>query len=297
MTDPDTKQVDMGTRWYQAGLGRFTARDVLFGELTSPMTLNQHVYGGPNPISMWDPTGMYQDDAGGGGPCQGVTCYTDYSDTGSCGGCGSGSSSSGAASAQRRPEQPRPDPPRIPPTAIARDSAVGLATRALEYGTALDREAHHIWDKIGRGFVEGRAIQTWDAVAFARHGSTAARVSRFGGSILRGAARAAPWANAVWDTVSDLRSDAPPSGVISRNALAFGAALTVEKAGLAACANLAATGGGAAICAGFVTVGAAFTYGMVRAGVDPEDMAYLVDQANPYGRSEGWADFLVSPFG
>jgi RHS repeat-associated protein len=60
MTDPDTKQVDMGTRWYQAGLGRFTARDVIFGELTSPITLNQHVYGGLNPITMWDPTGMGQ---------------------------------------------------------------------------------------------------------------------------------------------------------------------------------------------------------------------------------------------
>jgi RHS repeat-associated protein len=74
MTDADSKQVDMGTRWYQAGLGRFTARDVLFGELTSPMTLNQHVYGGLNPVTMWDPTGMYQDDGGGAGPCKGVTC-------------------------------------------------------------------------------------------------------------------------------------------------------------------------------------------------------------------------------
>jgi RHS repeat-associated protein len=60
ITDPDTKQVDMGTRWYAAGLGRFTSRDVLFGEPTSPMTLNQHVYGGLNPITMWDPTGMGQ---------------------------------------------------------------------------------------------------------------------------------------------------------------------------------------------------------------------------------------------
>jgi hypothetical protein len=50
----------MGTRWYAAGLGRFTARDVIFGELTSPMTLNQHVYGGLNPATMWDPTGMGQ---------------------------------------------------------------------------------------------------------------------------------------------------------------------------------------------------------------------------------------------
>jgi RHS repeat-associated protein len=58
MTDPDTKQVDMGTRWYAAGLGRFTARDVLFGKFSSPKSLNQHVYGGLNPITMWDPTGM-----------------------------------------------------------------------------------------------------------------------------------------------------------------------------------------------------------------------------------------------
>jgi RHS repeat-associated protein len=60
MTDPDTKQVDMGARWYAAGLGRFTTRDIIFGELASPMTLNQHVYGGLNPITMWDPTGMGQ---------------------------------------------------------------------------------------------------------------------------------------------------------------------------------------------------------------------------------------------
>jgi len=60
MTDPDTKQVDMGTRWYAAGLGRFTSRDELFGSLSSPATLNQHVYAGMNPITMWDPTGMGQ---------------------------------------------------------------------------------------------------------------------------------------------------------------------------------------------------------------------------------------------
>jgi RHS repeat-associated protein len=69
ITDPDTKQVDMGTRWYAAGLGRFTARDMIFGQEMSPMTLNMHVYGGLNPVTMWDPTGMYQDDGGGGDGC------------------------------------------------------------------------------------------------------------------------------------------------------------------------------------------------------------------------------------
>jgi RHS repeat-associated protein len=60
VTDPITKQVDMGTRWYAPGQGRFTSRDVLFGKLSSPMTLNQFAYAGENPITMWDPTGMGQ---------------------------------------------------------------------------------------------------------------------------------------------------------------------------------------------------------------------------------------------
>ena len=58
ITDAATKQVDMGTRWYAPGQGRFTSRDVLFGELSAPMTLNQFAYAGKNPITMWDPTGM-----------------------------------------------------------------------------------------------------------------------------------------------------------------------------------------------------------------------------------------------
>ena len=57
-TDTITKQVDMGTRWYAPGIGRFSSRDVVFGDPLSPMTLNQHVYGGMNPITMTDPTGM-----------------------------------------------------------------------------------------------------------------------------------------------------------------------------------------------------------------------------------------------
>ncbi len=56
--DPTTKQVDMGTRWYAPGHGRFTSRDVLFGEVASPMSLNQFAYGAMNPVTMWDPTGM-----------------------------------------------------------------------------------------------------------------------------------------------------------------------------------------------------------------------------------------------
>jgi RHS repeat-associated protein len=58
VTDPTTGQVDMGTRWYEPGLGRFSSRDGLFGDIGSPNTLNQFTYGGANPITMNDPTGM-----------------------------------------------------------------------------------------------------------------------------------------------------------------------------------------------------------------------------------------------
>ena len=58
ITDPTTKQVDMGTRWYAPGQGRFTSRDAMFGEIESPMSLNQFAYAAMNPVTMNDPTGM-----------------------------------------------------------------------------------------------------------------------------------------------------------------------------------------------------------------------------------------------
>jgi len=60
LTDPVTKQVDMGRRWYTPGMGRFSSRDVIFGEPSDPMTLNQFAYGRMNPATMYDPTGMGQ---------------------------------------------------------------------------------------------------------------------------------------------------------------------------------------------------------------------------------------------
>ncbi|MBI3647446.1 MAG: hypothetical protein HY240_01575, partial [Actinobacteria bacterium] len=57
-TDPSTSQVDMGTRWYEAGLGRFDSRDTLFGDPAAPGSLNQYAYGEANPVTMVDPTGM-----------------------------------------------------------------------------------------------------------------------------------------------------------------------------------------------------------------------------------------------
>jgi RHS repeat-associated protein len=58
LADSATGQVDMLTRYYQPTLGRFSSRDVLFGDPTAPSTLNQSVYGVVNPITYSDPTGM-----------------------------------------------------------------------------------------------------------------------------------------------------------------------------------------------------------------------------------------------
>jgi RHS repeat-associated protein len=56
-TDADTGFVDMTTRQYVPGLGRFTTRDVLTGSYSRPQTLNQHGYGQGNPIGRVDPMG------------------------------------------------------------------------------------------------------------------------------------------------------------------------------------------------------------------------------------------------
>ena len=47
-----TGQVDMGTRLYQPGLGRFTSRDSVFGDAKAPMSLNQFAYGLMNPVRL-----------------------------------------------------------------------------------------------------------------------------------------------------------------------------------------------------------------------------------------------------
>ena len=56
--------VDMTTRYYQAGLGRFSTGDVLFGEVSDPMSLNRFAYAGGSPVTNWDPLGLCHDGAG-----------------------------------------------------------------------------------------------------------------------------------------------------------------------------------------------------------------------------------------
>lgn len=65
-TDPDTSEVDTATRMYVPGLGRFSTRDSLFGELTRPLSLNQFGYSSANPITLSDPTGLMGGGLGAG---------------------------------------------------------------------------------------------------------------------------------------------------------------------------------------------------------------------------------------
>lgn len=58
ITDSSSALVDMTTRNYDPVLGRFITRDVVFGEPSSPLSLNQFAYGTGNPVTMLDPTGM-----------------------------------------------------------------------------------------------------------------------------------------------------------------------------------------------------------------------------------------------
>jgi RHS repeat-associated protein len=67
LTDPATGQVDMLTRMYEPGLGRFLTRDVLFGNPADPISLNQFGYGGASPVTYSDPTGMRIEHGGSGG--------------------------------------------------------------------------------------------------------------------------------------------------------------------------------------------------------------------------------------
>jgi RHS repeat-associated protein len=57
-TDAATGMVNMQHRLYVPGLGRFASQDTVFGQLASPASLNQFIYGEQNPVTMSDPTGM-----------------------------------------------------------------------------------------------------------------------------------------------------------------------------------------------------------------------------------------------
>ena len=68
--------VYLRARWYEPATGRFITRDPLLGDAASPATLNAFGYGGGNPLTMSDPSGMLVElDGSGRGDCEFVsTC-------------------------------------------------------------------------------------------------------------------------------------------------------------------------------------------------------------------------------
>lgn len=59
LTDPTSGLVWQGARWYSPELAIFTARDTVFGDLATPMSLNRFTYGFADPLRYFDPDGRY----------------------------------------------------------------------------------------------------------------------------------------------------------------------------------------------------------------------------------------------
>jgi RHS repeat-associated protein len=57
-TDPDTKQVNMGARWYDPNAGAFTARDTVDYTRGDSITANRYTYGNGDPMNFTDPDGQ-----------------------------------------------------------------------------------------------------------------------------------------------------------------------------------------------------------------------------------------------
>lgn len=58
-TDPTTKKVWMGARWYDPGTSTFLSRDATDGELQTPLSLNRYTYALGDPLGQWDPDGNW----------------------------------------------------------------------------------------------------------------------------------------------------------------------------------------------------------------------------------------------
>jgi RHS repeat-associated protein len=56
-TDPTTRRVLMGSRWYGADVATFISADTQFGRLRSPTSLNRYTYAYQDPLRYFDPTG------------------------------------------------------------------------------------------------------------------------------------------------------------------------------------------------------------------------------------------------
>lgn len=56
--DAATGQYSLRARYYQPGLGRFTARDQWAYDFQNPVEFNRYGYTANNPVNAWDPTGF-----------------------------------------------------------------------------------------------------------------------------------------------------------------------------------------------------------------------------------------------
>jgi hypothetical protein len=53
----------MGARWYEGSWAAFLSRDTVFGELSTPMSLNRYTYAYASPLDYWDPDGRISIEA------------------------------------------------------------------------------------------------------------------------------------------------------------------------------------------------------------------------------------------
>ncbi len=74
-TDPTSGDVWMASRWYSPEMGRFTSRDSVAGDVTSPMSLNRFAYGNADPLGFFDPDGHWP---GEGLVKKGVKAFNDH---------------------------------------------------------------------------------------------------------------------------------------------------------------------------------------------------------------------------
>lgn len=60
-TDPDSRQVNMGARWYQPGTGAFASRDTVSAASGTSTLFNRYTYGAGRPLDLIDPDGHWPD--------------------------------------------------------------------------------------------------------------------------------------------------------------------------------------------------------------------------------------------
>ena len=74
-TDPVSKLVDMGARWYSPGMGRFVSRDTIRALLGTPVSLNMYTYANNDPLGFYDPDGHDPGWAHDRDPCNDAGYY------------------------------------------------------------------------------------------------------------------------------------------------------------------------------------------------------------------------------